>query len=39
MHTVRDLSKSLLNKMGDEGWELVSVYDKVAYFKRRKLSG
>ena len=30
------ISANELNKLGNEGWELVSVYNKIAYFKRLK---
>lgn len=30
------VSAEALNKLGDEGWELVTVYNKIAYFKRLK---
>ncbi len=28
--------QAILNQWGDEGWELVSVAENVAYFKRPK---
>jgi len=30
------VSTDELNKLGEEGWELISVYNKIAYFKRLK---
>ena len=30
------VSADELNKLGEKGWELVSVYNKIAYFKRLK---
>jgi len=31
--------QQILNQWGDDGWELVTVVDNVAYFKRPKGAG